>query len=279
MPSSPLLTPIPLRQDGRDALQRLPIVVLVFSVVGVLDAVGLLIVVRRFAGALRDDLPRSMMLLTALAALSAMAGARLAWRRAFPLEPRAGNARLDQLVGWGSSLALLLLAVGSCYPANQTSDWLIWLPMLMADQFWRQSFFDAGQPGLDLEIQQNQATLHHDFQPTLAQQEDQEDVVQQLFRVRDSQGREGVYGTLRADFATGQRTAVVHVGFCPPLSHLPQVEAEPLAGPEARIKIVQALAHGVRLDVRLATPAAAACQVWIDMAALPASNLAEKAIA
>ena len=101
------------------------------------------------------------------------------------------------------------------------------------------------------------------------EEEDLEEIVQQLFRVRDEQGHEVVYGTLRADFQAGQRTAVVHVGFCPPLSHLPEIEVEAVPGSAARIRVVQAFAHGTRLEVRLPAPAEADCHAWIDMAAMP----------
>jgi len=236
------------------------VVVAIATIVGVLVAVGLLIVARRLTGALGETMPRSALLLTALVATSIVACCRIAWRRAFPIDPHQSfyfPPIGDKVIGWGSSLALGLLAFGSCYPANHTSDWLIWLPMLVADQFWRQTFFDAGHPG---------TTPDRPHTPPTAPAEQ---VLQQLFRLRDDSGCESIYGSLQADFQPGQRHATLHVGFCPPLSRLPKMEVEPSSGPPATVKVVQALAHGTRLEVRLKTPAVEACRVLVDMAAVP----------
>ncbi len=272
------------------------LVTTVVTLIALINAIGLLLVLSRVTGALSDDLPRNAMLLVALVMTVVMTATRIAWRRLFPLEEvpleEAEHFELnfsphdwDAIVGWGSSLALLLLAVGFCYPGNLTSDWLIWFPALVADQFWRQTFFDSGRPALSLEIvtPDFDEALDERLAATLAFPEDcepeacesSEQIVQQLYRVRNDRGEEIVYGTVRADFETGQRTAVVHVGFCPPLSHLPEIEAESLPGTSARIKIVQALAHGTRLEVRLPTPAETDCHVMIDLAATPA-RLREK---
>jgi hypothetical protein len=232
---------------------------------------GLLVLVRRLLGAFAADLPRDTLLLTALASAAILSATRLLWRKHFPLKSAGRLTAGDLLVGWGSSAALLMLAIGCCYPANHTSDWLIWLPVLVADQFWRQSFFDAGHPEQAVALR----VVHPDqpAEPLTEADNDADDVVQQLFRVRSESGSEEIYGTLRADFHRGQRTAVLHVGFCPPLTHRPEVEAEALGDPGyATVKTVQALAHGARLDVRLAAPAEDDCRVWIDMAARPVAH-------
>jgi len=241
------------------------------------------------------------MVLAALITTFWATATRIAWRRLFPLEEAEtfetpSEYQWDSIVGWGSSLALILIAIGCCYPANYTSDWLIWFPALVADQFWRQTFFDAGHPAqssgivtteIDHRLEQQLAatiafpTKHlpteHDFEAELQNSlpiqnhaDSAEQILQQLYRVRDEQGQEIVYGTVRADFEAGQRTAVVHVGFCPPLAHIPEIEAESLPGTPSRIKIVQALAHGTRLDVRLPAPAENNRHIWIDLAATPA---------
>jgi hypothetical protein len=250
------------------------LVLITGSVISILLAIGLLVVARRLTGSFSAELPPTAMLLMALAAVALLAFTRIAWRRSFPLETPADLSGIDQIIGWASSAALAALAIGCCYPANRTADWLIWLPILTADQFWRQNFFDVGEPwrstredpGSDHEAQRVSPTRA----PTNPGQHD--DIVQQLYRLRDEQDRELIYGTVRADFAAGQRTAVVHVGFCPPLAYLPEIEAGTLPRSAANIKIVQALSHGTRLDVRLPAAAAADCQVWIDLAARPVES-------
>ncbi|MCH8839461.1 MAG: hypothetical protein IH831_02045 [Planctomycetes bacterium] len=267
-----------VHQDPWHQSSRTATVVTVLSLVALLNAIGLLVVVRRLVGALGGDLPRDAMLLTAVVITATVACARIAWRRAFPLRKSGLLQRSwgDQFVGWGSSVGLALVAVGCCYPAYHTSDWLIWLPMLVADQFWRQSFFDAGDPLLRLaeepgKVLDPSSTVKFPSpaKPAKSAQQWQEEIIQRLYRVRNEDGSELIYGTLRADFQTGQRTAVLHVGFCPPLPYLPEIEAEALPGSEARLKIVQALAHGARLNVRLPSTPTEDCHVWIDMAATP----------
>ena len=293
----------PVSQSGSHQI----LITAVVTSIALLNAIGLLIVLGRFAGALSDGLPRGAMLLAALVTTASVAATRIVWRRTFPLGDTVLNSQTnlahdwDAIVGWGSSLALILMAVGFCYPGNHTSDWLIWFPALVADQFWRQTFFDAGHPAQSLAIAPVELVAEFDseFDEELAvtlafsaehepiehesidqnieaallksiskqnRSDNAEQIVQQLYRVRDEQGQEIVYGTVRADFEAGQRTAVVHVGFCPPLSRIPEIEAESFPGTPSRIKIVQALAHGTRMDVRLPAPAENDRHIWIDLA-------------
>jgi len=264
------------RRSAWQARARPVFMTTLVAVLVFLLAIAMLVVVRRLTGAFSNDLPPAAVLLTALVTTAALACTRIAWRRHL-----ARDSRFDTVVGWGSSLALAFLAIGCSYPAYRTSDWLIWLPLLVADQLWRQNFFDAGRPTVG--TTRSASVLEEPFVAAPLRQggsasphtepanADQEDVVQQLFRVRDDSGREVIYGALRADFLAGQRMAVVHAGFCPPLAYLPEIEAESLPGQTTRIKVVQALSHGVRLDVRLTAIPEEDCHVWIDMAAKPVS--------
>jgi hypothetical protein len=90
-------------------------------------------------------------------------------------------------------------------------------------------------------------------------------LLQQLTRFRDDDGRESIVGTLRADFVTGQRTAELYMGFCPPFDATPACEIEQSDGPPARLASGQVLPHGARIEVRLMEPARAAAQVSIDV--------------
>ena len=58
-----------------------------------------------------------------------------------------------------------------------------------------------------------------------------------------------------ATFTTGQRTAIVHVAFCPPFAGVPQVEAESLDGPACDIRPTLVLPWGVRWECKLTDPA------------------------
>ena len=314
----------PLTQlDRRKWLPRI-----VLTCVATLNLVGLLLIVRRFRGALQEPLPTGHMLFTALVITTLAAYCRTAWRQAsLDLDNQGKRAcpghnrwsRFDRWVGWGSSLGLVLLAVGCTYPAERLSDWLVWMPLLVADQFWRQSFFDGGKPAAGLGSAANGSrktagerrkaaasttpsggavSIRPAPNPPVASRTEQpmqsgkleardivaitaespgsrasehdQQLLQQIFRIRNAAGQETIYGTLRADFERGQRNASLYLGFCPPLAHPPRVEAEPVDGPAATLKVVQALAHGARVDLRLDRPASAECHVLVDLAALGA---------
>jgi len=78
---------------------------------------------------------------------------------------------------------------------------------------------------------------------------------QRLVRGKDAGGAECVQGWVSAAFLPGQKTATVHVAFCPPLSAVPGLELRQVDGPAARLRTVQALVYGARLEVKLAAPA------------------------
>ena len=233
---------------------------------GLLVSLGLLLTLRRFDGAFSSDLPRSSLLITALVSAALAAYLRWGWRQRFPLaaQPTWG----DVVVGWGSSLSLVLVAVGCSFPGNRASDWLIWVPLLVTDLLWRQDFFDGGDPA----VQAGQGSTIATPAPLPPGTADAQaalpaDCSQQIFRVREPDGQEAIYATLQADFQAGQRHATVYVGFCPPLAGRPEIEADPAAGPPAEIKIGQSFSHGARLDLKLAAAARQPTQVLVDLVA------------
>lgn len=250
-------------------------VLAVMGVVTLMIAVGVLLTVRRLSGAFTVDLPQSSLFLTALFSAGIAASARMVWRKLFPLDLDNLNSTSwrDQFVGWGSSLVLLLMMVGTCFPGASTSDWLIWLPLLAVDQFWRQDFFDGGHPEYQAGISTLAASREETklLETTSSNSHSSElapaNCSQQVFRVREPDGQEAIYATLQVDFQAGQRYATAYIGFCPPLVYRPEIEADPYDGPRAEVKIVQALAHGARIDLKLAAAAECPSQVFIDLAA------------
>ncbi len=223
---------------------------LVIGVLVTLYAFSLLLVARRMMGAFTADLPWPALLATALAAFAAITGMRILWRRTFP-EPIV----VDPWIGWGATLTLVLLAAGLSFPGEHPRDWFIWLPLLICDQVLRRHLFDAVGAGV-VSPAKPQATL-----PT-----------QQIVRTCDAAGRETIHATLRADFQAGQRNATVYVGFCPPLASMPEITVEPAAGPAADFKIVQAFAHGTRIDVRLAQVSIEQASVELNLVAKEVSS-------
>ena len=97
-----------------------------------------------------------------------------------------------------------MVALGCCYPAYLNSDWLIWLPMLVADLFWRQSFFDAGDPLLRLADEpekedDDQSSTVKFPSPTQPAKLRQEEIVQRLYRVRNEDGSDSLRRNKSAD--------------------------------------------------------------------------------
>jgi hypothetical protein len=212
--------------------------------------ISLLLIARRVSGGITAELLWPTLATTALAALAIVIGTRILWRRTF-LEGTA----VDSWIGWGGSAALLLLAIGVSFPAQRPEDWIVWLPVLVADQFVRRRLFESRDKFQEeLKIANPQAAL-------------QAEQVQHFVRSRDAAGHEVVQATLRADLIPGQRTATVYVGFCPPLASRPELKVELASGPVAEFKIVQAFPHGARIDVRIASTAIQAMSVILNITA------------
>jgi hypothetical protein len=78
-----------------------------------------------------------------------------------------------------------------------------------------------------------------------------DEVTQQLTRSQSADGVETLSGWLRVGLGPGQRSANVHVAFCPPFGRTPTLEVTQSAGPPSRIKTVQLLPFGARVDLKL----------------------------
>ena len=63
-------------------------------------------------------------------------------------------------------------------------------------------------------------------------------------------GAEQIEGTNRLSFAAGQKHAVVHLAFTPPLSGVPTIECEPLDSAEVELKVAAAYPYGARIEAR-----------------------------
>lgn len=90
--------------------------------------------------------------------------------------------------------------------------------------------------------------------PPLAIQEEEEldidqSTTQWMSRRQDETG-ETVEGTVRVEFAPGQRETIAHVTFCPPLATVPEVELECVDGEDWELKPEAALPYGLRIQVR-----------------------------
>lgn len=93
-------------------------------------------------------------------------------------------------------------------------------------------------------------------------------VIQKLLRTRDPNGQEVLFGELRAEFSAGDRQSRLHVAFCPPLEHPPQVYAEATDVDDrlgdVTVKVAQVLTLGTRIDVELSAPATVPGAVQVE---------------
>jgi hypothetical protein len=267
--------------SGRMA--RISIASLFVALIGL----GTLLISRRLVGAVDGSLP-AVMLLQAwlLVGAIALSGRLVSFRDPLSRPPRPifherpkaerRDEVVDAIVIWGGSLGIALWAIG-CSFGGRWVDWVLWVGLMAADQgelWWllRRGGATAISSG-KVRRGAGTATTGRGF-------------LQEVVRMREGDGVEMVRARLRAEFAAGQRQAVLHVGFCPPLDGAPIVEAavassEPAVAPgadasgwvgEAEVRVVQAFCHGARLEVRLAEPAKGECAVMVAVSAKPSAT-------
>lgn len=92
-----------------------------------------------------------------------------------------------------------------------------------------------------------------------------------LRRVERSVGPAGediCWGQIRSEFLPGQRTASIHLEFCPPFQRSPELHVEQVDGADATVKTTQILPYGARLEVRLAQSASECFETRIEFSAI-----------
>jgi hypothetical protein len=81
-------------------------------------------------------------------------------------------------------------------------------------------------------------------------------LVQKLTRVREPD-RESIHALVQAEIPTGDRLAVVHLAFCPPLARSPELRAHVMETgdgfgmDDVEVRITQAESFGARIEVRV----------------------------
>jgi len=74
---------------------------------------------------------------------------------------------------------------------------------------------------------------------------------QEFRRLIGVDGAETIIGSVRYALNPRQELTWAHVGFCPPLRSAPLVQLDLIEPSAARIKVAQALPHGVRFEIKL----------------------------
>ncbi|MCE9548393.1 MAG: hypothetical protein K8T25_23205 [Planctomycetia bacterium] len=213
---------------------------------------AVLLVLRRAAGALAQPLsPASLLFAGCGLAIGALVV------RQYVVSDRTTEMRT--VGGWG----LVLWPSAAAWLAA----WAVWLPATSAAGLWcllAPLMIEEGGSLLVVLIRRRYAGTSTDIAPAVGTRRADlrqraplpglrmpVGVWQQMTRSRRADGRDQCRGQVRAMFAAGQRTEIVHLAFCPPFAGQPQWSAAPVEGPPLSIKQVQVLPHGVRLELRL----------------------------
>jgi hypothetical protein len=217
--------------------------------VGLLACSALVLVWRRFCGALVNPLPPALLLSSGILAVFSAAGIRFILHRSFNQKATSkGMLVLDIVL----SASLLFFAGSLSLPKTSVLSlcvlWLFiaaeeiwaWLPR---SKYWRRSTVNKSEHMPLLRQKQSGEVVGKNVVA--------ENVTQQLTRSIGNDGSEVLSGWLRLDFAAGQRMGNLHVAFCPAFAVTPELTFSQLDGPEARIKIAQLLPYGARLDLKL----------------------------
>jgi len=220
---------------------------------------------RRLGGALAAPLAWPGLLAAGLFLAALAALARGAGRAFAGGEPRGRSLPLECLV----SASALSAAAALSLPGTDWLGLVLCWGALAAEECW------AWQPALwpGRASRAMGATLGGALEPgPWDTDRPTGDVIQQITRRRAVDGREALSGWLRVALAAGQRNASVHVAFCPPLPHAPQMTVQQRAGPPARIRAVQVLPYGTRLDVKLVQPSSTPVDLLLEFTAQAAGT-------
>jgi len=227
---------------------------------GLMMGSALVVVVRRMNGALETPLGPTSLLAVGLAA--ALGGAAI--RRGWLSYDRA--AGFDRTVMALTTLAVALGGAGVCLPGTPLWVAALFFAILAIAEIlaWRQFVRPArvvNQPRPPIPISAHESS-----------EKFPEGVSQQLVRGVGADGSDEFSGWLRTNFASGQRTASVHVAFCPPFACAPELEVEQIDGPEVRIKTAQLMPYGARLDLKLSAASEGPAGVVLQFSARAAQD-------
>ncbi len=220
-----------------------------------------MVIARRLAGALVEPLSFPLLVIVALVVGGLTVAVRLTWQR------RDVSIAHRRALDVALSVAVLGLAVAMSVPGTPVVGLVLLWAILGAEETWAwwlyrsrksppaQHVVPGGKPSssaAETSVQRDEDSPGN----VLAELElsPREEIVQQLVRTVLPGGGERLAGWLRVPLEAGQRSANLHLAFCPPFSQAPSVNIDQREGPAARIKPVQVLPFGARFDVKLAQP-------------------------
>ncbi len=245
------------------ALRKDLLTALLASGLAAFAVVVLLLLARRMAGALVQPLGGFFLVGVVGLGLLLAVGWRLGW------QARGRHATSLALVALAlPGVALFMLLCVLSLPG--TASWalmLTWLAFLAGEAAWWWAAYSSQRPIAPRRFVPPAASVVAE-RPAPDGIENEhgsltENVFQQITRFRDAE-QERVAFMLRIPFAAGQRMAVAHVSFCPPLCGIPEFAADATDGPSATVAITNPQSFGARLEVRLEEPAEVAGTVVVE---------------
>jgi hypothetical protein len=239
------------------------------ALLGLLVSMAVILGWRRAAGAIAMPLDPAGLFLAALLVATCAAGVRLAWLSAAGVASagsRRAASRADIALAALVSLSVLAIGLLVCLPGTTVAGRLaLWITLAVEELFaWRLVVGPVGRAG---RVLPGAAAGLSGSAEAVSPGIPGEEVLQQLTRSRTADGGELLSGWLRVDLAAGQRTANLHVAFCPPFARAPRISVQQIDGPEARVKAVQTLPYGVRFDLKVADEGPEASTLLLQFAA------------
>ena len=252
--------------------------------------VAVILLMRRLAGALVQPLGGISLLAVASCGVLLAFGWRAGWvikgraeavplrqlmRREFwrtPVPTRGRNSLTALPLAIPGMAVFMLLCVLSLPGTPGWALMLTWLGFLVCETgWWWLAYLGTKTPHVarPTEARSAAAILAPPAMTALDEEEIEEvplpdSVFQQVTRSRDGD-LERIAAHLRVEFAAGQRLAVAHVAFCPPLATIPDVAVEVTDGPDAAVNLTLIQPFGLRLEVRLEEPLDEPCEVTMEI--------------
>lgn len=249
---------IPFAHPG---LRRDLLTALLISGLAAAGVVVVTLLVRRAAGAFVQPLGGFSLLAVAGLGLLLAAGWRMGWLARGEQQSTLSLMALA-VPGFAAFLMLCVLSLPG------TANWalmLTWLGFFTAEAVWWWLAYAALRPSVTRSA--NRPSMVTEFvagETEIAEAPLPSEVFQQVTRTREGD-KEQIAVSIRVAFAAGQRIAVEHVAFCPPLLKTPKLAAEVLDGAVAAVSLTSIQPFGIRLEVRLEEPTDEACEVLVEV--------------
>ena len=250
-----------------------------FVAAGLAAVLAGVLLTRRWADALERPLDAAgLAVLTILLAGLAVA-ARLLWRVADPRH-RLDAARWQTVFDLTVTASVLGLAAAVSLPQSpvvpmialwivvlggEGAAWFVMLRRRLSPPAEENSVGDC--PDADLPHAERQDLISDSGNAFSEDDESSETLpagVSQRMTRASEDGGEMIYGIIRCDFAPNLRQQNIHIAFCPPLASRPQLTADQVDGPTARIRSTEVETYGARMEVKLKSASSEPSSVQIQ---------------